>query len=234
MKCMTRKYITLLTLTATLSLASCASTRERKYDPTATDAQIAFARLQLLAGHWNARVDAAGATTEETAKAVEAAKAESPAKAEDAGKAEAAAKAEGTAKADDATKVETVPIEYAVTSGGHALQEKLHAGEQDEMVTMYYLDGEGLALIHFCSMGNRPHMRLDLARSTRDDLRFEWDGTATDIDPKKDSHIHNGRIHFVDAETTECEWAFWVGGKESHRVEFTLSRANGGFTPLAK
>jgi hypothetical protein len=102
------------------------------------------------------------------------------------------------------------------------------------MVTVYYLDGEGLALVHYCSIGNRPHMRLDAAHSTRDDLHFEWDGTATDVDPKKDAHIHRGRIHFVDADTIECEWDFWADGKESHKKEFTLSRASGGFTPLPK
>jgi hypothetical protein len=130
-------------------------------------------------------------------------------------------------------KPATLNVEYAVTSGGHTLQEKLFAGTSEEMVSMYFLEGEGLALIHYCSMGNRPHMRLDVAHSTKDDLHFEWDGTATDVDPKVDAHIHRGRIHFVDADTIECEWFLWKDGKEAGRNGFTLSRA-AGYTPPAK
>jgi len=124
-----------------------------------------------------------------------------------------------------------VPIEYLVTSGGHAVQEKLFAGTDEEMMTIYYLDGRDLALAHYCAMGNRPHMRLDRMHSTPDDLRFEWDGTATDIDPQKDAHIHGGRIHFVDDQTIESEWEFWSGGRMAGVHGFSMSRTADRFTP---
>lgn len=128
----------------------------------------------------------------------------------------------------------TVPVTYEVTSGGHALLEKLFAGADHEMVTMYYLEGRDLALVHYCSIGNRPHMRLDRARSTRDDLVFAFDAGATDLDPAKDAHIHSARIRFTETGAMESEWTFWSGGKEDHAKAFMLSKDPGLYTPPAR
>ncbi len=119
---------------------------------------------------------------------------------------------------------EPARITYEVTAGGHALLEKLLEGSPEQMISMYYLEGRDLALVHYCSAGNRPHMRLDRERSTIDDLRFEWDGTATDIDPTRDAHIHAARFRFK-AATVESEWLFWQDGNEAHRTTFVLNRA---------
>jgi hypothetical protein len=119
----------------------------------------------------------------------------------------------------------TSRVTYEVTAGGHALLETLNDAGEPEMVSIYYLDGEDLVLAHYCAIGNRPHLRLDRAASTIDDLRFEWDGTATDIDPAKDPHIHAARFRFPDAETTESGWTFWQEGMESHVKTFVMSRA---------
>jgi hypothetical protein len=131
-----------------------------------------------------------------------------------------------------ATEVATSPevgggvkVSYEVTSGGHTLMEKLDAGGEHEMVSLYFLEGFDLALVHYCAIGNRPHMRLDRAASTIDDLRFEWDGTATDIDPAQDPHIHTARFRFKDATHAESEWTFWKEGKADHTKTFALDRA---------
>ena len=119
----------------------------------------------------------------------------------------------------------TTRVVYEVTAGGHALLEKLNDGGDPEMVSMYYLEGEDLALVHYCAIGNRPHLRLDRTTSTIDELRFEWDGTATDVDPAKDAHIHAARFRFPDAATTETEWVFWKDGKEDHTKTFVMVKA---------
>ena len=198
-------------IVAAVLLAGCSSVGDPKTvsarDAEDAFASAAFARLQTLAGKWKADVKADGKGEAPTAPA---APAPTPAAAP--------------------APAETVPVEYLVKSGGHALQEKLFAGTDHEMVTMYYLEGTDLTLVHYCAMGNRPHMRLDKKSSTRDDLRFAWDGTATDIDPKKDTHIHEGRIHFLDGDNVECEWAMWVDGKEASRHQFTLRRTVGKYS----
>jgi len=119
----------------------------------------------------------------------------------------------------------TTRVSYEITSGGHALLERLNDGGDEEMASIYYLEGADLALVHYCSAGNRPHMRLDRAASTIDDLRFEWDGTATDIDPSKDGHIHRARFRFPREGAVETDWEFWQDGKPAHAMTFVLERA---------
>jgi hypothetical protein len=179
-------------------------------------APVALARLQTLAGNWKAEVRVEPPATD----------AKHP---DDASAHPAVAEASVTSPAP-----EPIPVEYRVTDGGHALQEKLFAGSDHEIVTTYQLEGMELALLHGGAAGRRPHMQLDRKSSTRDDLRFAWDGRATDLDPKKDAHLHEGRVHFVDADTIECEWAQWVDGKEASRHRFTLRRGVGKFTPAPR
>jgi hypothetical protein len=179
-------------------------------------APVALARMQTLAGTWKAEVRVEPSATD--AKHPDDASAHSP-----------AAEPSVTSPAP-----EPIPVEYRIADGGHALQEKLFAGSDHEIVTTYYLEGMELALLHGGAMGKRPHMQLDRKSSTRDDLHFAWDGRATDLDPKKDTHLHEGRVHFVDADTIECEWAQWVDGKEASRHRFTLRRGVGKFTPAPR
>ena len=75
-------------------------------------------------------------------------------------------------------------------------------------------------------MGNRPHLRLDRVHSTLDDLQVTWDGTATDIDPVADGHLHAARFHCLAPNQVESTWTFWDEGKESHATTFTLARAS--------
>ena len=63
------------------------------------------------------------------------------------------------------------------------------------MVSVYHLDGKELRMTHYCAAGNQPRVKLDLAKSTPDELIFVFDG-GTNLDPEKDMHIHGVRIKF--------------------------------------
>jgi hypothetical protein len=165
-----------------VALAGCAGHSRDMHDATdggPLDAGRAFARMQTLAGSYEATVDSTSGTTK---------------------------------------------VSYEVTSAGHALLEKLSEGSDQTMVSMYFLEGSDLAMVHYCAMGNRPHLRLDREHSTIDDLRFEWDGTATDVDATKDAHIHSARFRFKDPQTVESAWTFWKDGQAQHTTTFTLDR----------
>src|SRR5690242_16920885 len=48
-------------------------------------------------------------------------------------------------------------VSYKLTAGGSAVLETLFGGSEHEMVTLYYVDGDTLAMTHYCMLGNRPH-----------------------------------------------------------------------------
>jgi len=202
-------------IAAAALLAGCANFGDMKTTVAQQDAadafaSAAFARMQTLAGNWKGEIASGPPDVPAATPPADGAPAAKPAAAE------------------------TVNVEYLVISGGHTLQEKLFAGSDLEIVTNYNLEGTDLVLVLARAVGTRPHLRLDQKSSTRDDLRFAFDVHATDVDPKKDAHIHEGRVHFVDGSTIECEWALWLDGKEASRHAFTLKRTTGKYTPPAR
>ena len=70
----------------------------------------------------------------------------------------------GTAKHSNGTTEPTV-VEYHLTSGGSAVEEKITPGTPHEMVTMYHDLGGKLAMTHYCMLGNQPQMVLSGNRS---------------------------------------------------------------------
>lgn len=126
--------------------------------------------------------------------------------------------------------VEHTGVIWDNVSAGHAIVETLNAGTPYEMVSVYYLDGEDLALTHYCAIGNRPHMRLDRARSTRDEWFFEFDPATSGIDAGSDAHIHCAHFKFLSPTAVDVEWAFWDKGAEQHKKVFQLRKEPGKFT----
>jgi hypothetical protein len=78
-------------------------------------------------------------------------------------------------------------------------------------------------MVHYCSIGNQPHFRLDRAVSTIDRLQFVLDGGAG-FDPKTDAHIHGGRITLRGADAMESAWDYYQGGKLQGQKALTLAR----------
>jgi hypothetical protein len=111
-------------------------------------------------------------------------------------------------------------VGWKTTAGGSAVIETLFQGTPHEMVSVYYLDGDTLRITHYCAAGNQPHMRFDEKRSTPQEYVFAFDG-GTSFNPKKDMHIHEGRIAF-GPEGVHEQWMGWTAGKQSDIHEFTL------------
>lgn len=124
-------------------------------------------------------------------------------------------------------------VSYESVSGGHALLERLNVGAPEEMVSIYFLEGTELVMVHYCGIGNRPHLRLDRTQSTIDRLVFTYDSTTTGIEAHHDAHIHGAIFKFVDADTIDVEWDFWDAGTSQHKKVFPLRRRAGSFTPPA-
>jgi hypothetical protein len=114
-----------------------------------------------------------------------------------------------------------------VTSRGHALvhefQEagtKLDATKYDHPVTMFYLDGDQLTLVHYCDAGNRPRM-IGTKSSDGKSVDFE----LKDFSGNPLYHMHHAVLTVIDANHHTEDWTFMMKDKPMH-AHFDLHRVN--------
>jgi hypothetical protein len=110
---------------------------------------------------------------------------------------------------------------YRLTANGNTLMETLFPGTDHEMVSMYHLDGKDLVVSHYCAMGNQPKMKL--AGFEAGQVTFDFAG-GTNLNPKKDVHIHSGKIVMIDNDHVETEWTVYQGEKQVGTNKFFLAR----------
>ncbi len=113
-------------------------------------------------------------------------------------------------------------IVYKVVAGGSVVMETTFPGTKMEMISMYHRDGKRLVMTHYCMAKNQPRFQGAIDPKTGD-LVLHFVG-GTNLDVKKDMHVHNGRIRFESADRVTSSWAFWAGGKQQGVTKFTLKR----------
>ena len=114
-----------------------------------------------------------------------------------------------------------VVARYSLTAAGTAVVETVFPGTAHEMVTVYHADGPDVVLTHFCMDGNQPRMRARAARGPRYD--FAYDG-GTNIDAKRDRHMHSAWLEFLGADEIRNEWTEHAEGKPVLVVQSHLLR----------
>jgi len=110
----------------------------------------------------------------------------------------------------DMVKKGDLVARYAVTASGSAVVETVFPGSEHEMVTVYHADGPDLVLTHFCMEGNQPRMRARGAQGSR--FEFAYDG-GTNIDPRRDRHMHSATFDLASADEIRSEWNELAEGK---------------------
>lgn len=98
-----------------------------------------------------------------------------------------------------------------VTAGGSAVHETLFPSQPHEMVSIYTTDGPDLLMTHYCVLGNQPRMKAD-SKSPANQLHFQFAGGAN-LDPKKDKHMHEATLTFVDDDHIEVAGVAWENGQ---------------------
>jgi hypothetical protein len=114
-----------------------------------------------------------------------------------------------------------VRVEYRLSSGGSAVVENLFPGTPHEMISVYYDNKGKLTMTHYCALRNQPRMNLEKADAQN--LYFMFAG-GSNIDPKKDAHMHSLTISFVDKDHIVQKWALFAGGKQTEMSVFELTR----------
>src|SRR5262245_50914519 len=129
---------------------------------------------------------------------------------------------EWTGKAPHDTGQHEGTISYKLTAGGSAVLETLFAGTNHEMATMYHLDGDAIALTHYCVLGNQPRMKC-IPTDDAKKLVFNFAG-GTNLDPAKDMHMHEATFEFLSDDHIRSTWTMYSAGKADHSSTFDLRR----------
>jgi len=114
-----------------------------------------------------------------------------------------------------------VTLEYKVTAGGSAVIETLFPGTPKEMISIYHDRKGKLFMTHYCMLKNRPVMEFKKEDGNRIDLIFS---KKSDVNPKKDPHMHALSIEFIDDNHITQKWTLFEKGKEKHVSIFKLTR----------
>ena len=119
-------------------------------------------------------------------------------------------------------------VSMRVTSRGNALvHEMKEAGKPDDPtktdhpLTMFYLDGDKLTLVHYCDAGNRPRM---VARTSPDGKTVEFD--FLDISGSTQyGNMQHAVFTVVDANHHIEDWTFLMPGDKPMHARMDLTRA---------
>jgi hypothetical protein len=122
-------------------------------------------------------------------------------------------------------------VTLRVTSRGNALvHEMKQPGKPDDParydhpVTMLYLDGDKLNLIHYCDAGNRPRM---VARTSADGKKVEFD--FQDLSGGNEyGHMYHAVFTIIDANHHTEDWTYMMPGDKPVHAHFDLKRTNNG------
>jgi len=121
-----------------------------------------------------------------------------------------------------------IHVSLRVTSRGNALVHEmqeagtaLDATKYDHPVTMLYLDGDHLALVHYCDAGNRPRMS---ANGSPDGKVFDF--SFVDVSgPLDRGHMQHSTFTIIDANHHAEDWTFMMPGDKPMHAHMELTRA---------
>lgn len=111
-----------------------------------------------------------------------------------------------------------VKVSFRTTSGGSAVMSEI-MGEED-MITMFHLDGDRLLMTHYCGAGNQPRMKATSADGKS--IAFDF-VDATNLASPDAGHMKRMVLTMVDANHHTEEWTFEDHGKEMKEL-FSLER----------
>jgi hypothetical protein len=86
-----------------------------------------------------------------------------------------------------------------------------------QMVTMYTPDGGRVAMTHYCSIGNQPHMETEALSADQKEFDFTFTGVGNLTDAKG-PHMHHMTLKIQDADHFSETWTMSANGQEQKEV----------------
>lgn len=115
-----------------------------------------------------------------------------------------------------------VKTSFQALASRTAVMETLSPSGMEEMVTLYSMDGDGIALVHYCPTNNQPRMRVVPQSDDVKELSFDFQG-AGNLKSPSTGHQHHLVLHFDDETHITETWTWRQDGKDMPMV-FHLAR----------
>ena len=106
---------------------------------------------------------------------------------------------------------------FEVLASGTAVMEKLAPSGMEEMVTLYSMDRDGIALVHYCPTNNQPRMRVVPSSDDVQELSFDYQG-AGNLKSLEAGHQHHLVLRFEDEKHITETWTWREGDKDTPMV----------------
>jgi hypothetical protein len=103
---------------------------------------------------------------------------------------------------------------FQVLATKTAVMETLSPSGMDEMVTLYSIDNDGIALVHYCPTNNQPRMRVVPQSDDIKELSFDFQG-AGNLKSPSTGHQHHLVLRFVDDSHITEAWTWREDGKDT-------------------
>ena len=119
-----------------------------------------------------------------------------------------------------------VKTSFKLIVSSTAVMETLTASGMDEMVTLYSIDGDSIALLHYCPTNNQPRMRATPPQGDIKELVFTFQG-AGNLPNLETGHEHKLVIEFQDKDHIIERWTWRARGKDMDMAyHFTRKSGN--------
>ena len=124
---------------------------------------------------------------------------------------------------DNAGKM--VKTRFQLVAGNTAVMETLAMSGMEEMLTLYSVDGDGIALVHYCPTNNQPHMRAIPTSAAVRELVFSFQ-SATNLPDPSLGHEQKMVLKFDGQDQIVEHWTWRKNGKDTEMIyHFTRSLA---------
>jgi hypothetical protein len=115
-----------------------------------------------------------------------------------------------------------VKTTFKVLASDTAVMETLSPSGMEEMVTLYSMDGDAIALVHYCPTNNQPRMRVVPDSDDIKELSFDYQG-AGNLKSLSIGHQHHLVIRFDDSNHITETWT-WRQDDKDVPMLFHLTR----------
>jgi hypothetical protein len=118
-----------------------------------------------------------------------------------------------------------VKTTFKILASNTAVMETLSPSGMEEMITLYSIDNDAIALVHYCPTNNQPRMRVVPASDDIKELSFDFQGVGNLKSPSA-GHQHHLVIIFEDDNHISETWTWRQDGKETPMIFHFTRRKN--------